>query len=584
MGLKRNPYLARRAFKSYLFSTLLASMAISMGVVIDGIIVGNLLGSDALAAVNLASPLIQLLSAIYILISVGGGLLTAIAIGERKHAEIDAIFSLSILLSLAIGGIIAVVGGIFFSDTITGLLCSNAALFDLVHQFVRIVLLSAPIYLLLPGLCVYVRTDSNPQLASIALITANVFNILLDIVFIRFFDMGIAGASLATTIGYSCGILIVLSHFRKKERLLHFSKPAGIKTMFSIFIAGLPTALASFLMMIRLLAVNQIFLQQMGKTGITIISITFNILMIASIFNGGIAQTMQPIVGILRGSEDYRGGQIVVRTALKTLFLSLIGLTLLIFVFPQLFTSLFGLQDPTMLEVAIPALRIFSLSILLFGVNYLLMAMYQVSGRHKLSLIISCLQSPMVIPVLLLFVWTGNSDLLWYSFAISELLVFVIIYLVSERIRRKEKGLSALTLTPIPEDNEHILDFSIQAHKEGIEEMMQEIHLFLKQYNLSLQQTNTIELSCEELVLNIIQHGYSKQKEHYIDLKINALSDKILVCITDDGIPFNPINYTNDRGIGLLIVKGVCNSINYTRTMNQNVVTLHVPFNAAGIN
>ena len=80
------------------------------------------------------------------------------------------------------------------------------------HSYVKIMLLTEPLYLILPGLAVFIRSDGSPKLASVSLIIANVVNLGCDILFIKYMDMGIAGAAWATAAGFMCGVLISLVH------------------------------------------------------------------------------------------------------------------------------------------------------------------------------------------------------------------------------------------------------------------------------------------------------------------------------------------------------------------------------------
>jgi len=570
--IKRHPYLINKTFKSYLFATILASISLSLGVAINSVIVGNLLGPAAFSALNLSVPVIQFFNALYLLVNVGGAILIATAIGKRKFEEVNHFFSLSMVFNLAIG-IVVIISGIFFLDELVRLLCSNNALQPLVKEYVRIILFTAPVYLVLPGLCVYVRTDSNPKLASIALIVANLVNLGLTILFISVFSMGIQGASLATAIGFITGIAIASSHFLKKERMIHFVKPLLSKRTGILLLTGLPLALASVLLTVRLLSVNHIVLHSLGASGISILAVCFNILMISSMFISGTVQTMQPIASVLLGSEDYKGVRMTVKAALKTLAVCLLSLLLLLLIVPEIFTSLFGLSGSALLAQSRIAIRLFAFCIPLFGLNYLIMAVFQLSGRNNLSILVSCTQALMVIPIMLAAVFLNNEILIWLSFLIGELIVFSIIWIISNAVRRKKAQLSAIFLIDTPQENDTLLDFSVQSDIAKIGEFTASVHQFLLQKEMDKRSKNAIEVCGEELVLNIMQHALAHKKHRYIDIRLRLQPNKALLCITDDGPPFDPIKYDHS-GIGLLLVKKLCTNIQYSRSLNRNVVVV----------
>lgn len=573
---ERRPYLVNKTFKSYLFATVLASMALSLGVVVDGIIVGNFLGSDALSAVNLTAPVMQLFSALCLLFNVGGAILIAMAIGKQNFKDVNRIFSLSMLLN-AVAGVLIIIFGILFLDKMVHLLCTNVGLQSLVKEYVRVVLWTSPVYIILPGLCVYVRTDGNPKLASAALITANVINLGLDIVFISIFSWGVAGAALATAIGFVVGIFIVSTHFLKKERMIHFCKPALSQKTGILLMTGLPLALSSVLLTVRLLSVNHIIINSLGTAGISILAVCFNLLMISSMFISGTVQTMQPVAGVLYGAEDFKGVRLAINAALKTLAFCLLPVLLLLLLFPEFFASLFGLSEVALLTQAKTAIRLFAFCMPLFGLNYLMMAVFQLSGRNKFSIVVSCAQALMVIPVMLIFVFLDFESLIWLSFAIGELLVFAIILIISGVVHRKQPHLAPIILINAAQDDEAVLDFSIQGDVSKMEEFINALHHFLSEKKLDTRCKNAIEVCGEELILNIMQHGYSNNTIHYIDIRLRLLNDKALLSITDDGTPFDPVKY-NDAGIGLLLVRKLCSNIQYSRSLSQNVALVEFHF------
>ena len=560
----RRSYLVNKTFRSYLFATVLASMALSLGVVVDSIIVGNLLGASALSAVNLTAPVMQLFNALYLALNVGGAVLVAMAIGKQHFDEVNRIFSLSMLLS-AIAGLVIIVFSVLFLDGIVHLLCTNNDLQPLVKEYVRVVLWTSPVYILLPGLCVYVRTDGNPKLASIALIAANVINLGLDVLFIAVFSWGIFSAALATAIGFGVGIVIVATHFLKKGRTIHFCKPVFRRKAGLLLVTGLPLALASVLLTVRLLSVNHIILNSLGTAGISVLAVCLNLLMIAALFISGTVQTMQPVAGVLLGAEDFRGVRLAIDAALKTLAFCLLPMLMLLLLFPGVLAALFGLSEITLVTQAKTAIRLFAFCMPLFGLNYLVMAIFQMNGRNKYAIVVSCTQALMVIPVMLTFAFLNFAPLIWLSFAIGELFVFGIIWRLSEGARRKNPHLSPITLINSPLSD--ALDFSVQGEVGKIEEYINAMHRFLLEKSLDTRYQNAIEICGEELIINIMKHG----RAHFIDIRIRVSGDKALLSITDDGIPFDPVKY-DTSGIGLLLVRKLCSYIKYSRTLSQNVV------------
>jgi len=571
--MKRNPYLVNKAFNNYLLATILSSIALTIGVVVDGIIVGNFLGADALSAVNLASPLLQLFSTIFLLLNVGGSIIFAMSIGKRELKDANNIFTHSMLMNLGVGLLISIVG-IFFSNEIASFFCPNASLFPKVHEYLKIALYSSPIYLFLPGIAVYVSTDNNPRLASVALISANVINLLLDLLFIKGLDMGIRGSSLATSVGYGVGILIVLTHFFRGKGILKYAFTKNKGMFKKIIIMGLPLALSSICIMIQLLSVNHIILDKLGASGISVLAVCMNVLMISSMFIAGTVDAMQPIASVLYGAEDYKGVKLVILSAVKFLLITLVGFTIIIEIFPSVFALLFGLNDPQLLGDFNVAFRWFALSIPFFGFNYLMLVVYQLSNRNILATLIPIMETVLLVAVMFFLSFVELLWIVWTSYIISAIVVVGLIFIYSAVIRSKRKELAPLVLINQTIKERVVLDFSVDNKVDSINRANKKIVEFLDSQVLLKPIQNKICLCFEELIHNIFKYAFVGNKRHFIDVNLSILPNKIILTIKDDGLAFNPFSYDKKTGLGLMIVNGSCKDVNYSRIMNQNVATL----------
>ena len=89
-----------------------------------------------------------------------------------------------------------------------------------------------------------------------------------------------------------------------------------------------------------------------------------------------------------------------------------------------------------------------------------------------------------------------------------------------------------------------------------------------------------IRLIIEEIFSNVIRYAFSDSQEHFVHIHLKKLNDEITILITDDGIPFNPLEYnvgaisdpasSVDGGMGLTLIKTFSNSIAYERVGNNN--------------
>lgn len=567
MELSRNSYLINKSFKTYLFTSILSSVAVTLGVVVDASIVGNIVGAQALSAINLCVPIIQFMNAVNALINIGGAMMLAVSMGRLEIDEGMKYYTLSMTLTFFIS-ILFIISAFLFINPIVNILCSDSELKPMVKSYAYIVMISAPLYLFVPGICTFMRIDSNPKLASLILILSNVFNLVFDIILVKYFSLGVLGAAISTSIGYIIGICFSILHFKKNTSVLKFNFNFEFSKINHIIVAGLPMALASALMTVRLLFVNSLILSVLGSVGMQIMAVCFNILMIGSIFIGGSSQALQPIAGVLIGSEDYTGVKIAVFTALKILATFIFLIMIFLMLFPLEFAKLFGVHNLENLDISI---KIFAICVPFYALNYILMVNYQILSRKTLAILVSCIQSLAVIPIMWIFSKI-SPNMIWLSFSVGELAVLIFIVLISSIEKSKDKSLSPITL--IPAELENTSNFSVSGEIESIGTMIDDILYFLSTHNIDESSSKKLAICCEEIVKNINTYAYKNDIQRYVDISIKIFPDSIHALLKDDGPPFNPIEFSSSDGLGLKLVNGLCEDIKYNFAANQNMLNI----------
>ena len=572
--LERKAYLSNKTFTYFLASTILASMASTLGIVVDGVIVGQLLGTDQLAAVNLSGPLLQFFLTFQLLINSGNAIMMSYALGRNNVEEANRYFSVAMILNIAMG-LLMLLCGILFSDAIASLLCSKEVITPFVEDYVQVVLLSAPIYFLLPGISYFIRADGAPKLTMYAIIIANVINLLLDIVFIKYMDLGIRGSSLATSCGYFVGIIILLSYFFKKGNRLKYvflNKGCNIG---KALLLGLPIALTSALVTLTSFSINHLIANVFSVFGLSVLAVTFSLKMLTTLIVGGTSQSIQPSGAYMIGQEDFQGLRFLVSKAFRMLCTLELVCLVLFLLFPNLILDLFGFNDLDRMGEAEEIVRIVALSFLPFAINYLTIVVFQLTQRTSLSLLVSILQP--IMPVVLMFAFKDSDPLgVWWAFALGELVVILTMGILTLRLRKKDRSLSLYFLLKKPSlDGMMELSISNQDFQKDFPLLMDEVETFLVNNKAEDRLKYNVTLGMEEVVSNIIKYAYSKRKrKHYIDIGISITPEMIKLSIKDDGTAFDPLKYDNDSNIGIPLLKSICHDISYQYINGQNIVFL----------
>lgn len=417
-------------FWRYLSSSILITLSGALGVIVDSIIVGNLIGSDGVSAINLNSTVIQLLMTISLIIASGGGMLAGYAIGRKDFDNARYIFTQSTLGSIIVGVIFAVIG-IFFSNQLTSILCQNDALYTMVHDYLRVVLFGAPAYMLMWGISTMIIVDGSPRLASVAIIIDNIANLILDVVFIKFFDMGIAGSSLATVVGHLIAVAIMMLHFRNKNRVLYLSFKGGKLSQWRDIISqGAPLAIASICLTLLLFTSNKMVLAAVGREGIFVFSVCMNLLQVYNFFLAGTCRSLQTLGAVLIGERNSDGIRFVFGKSFKFITIAMIITCVYVWIFPSSIATLFGADNADIIKECNYALRIFAISFVPFCYIYFIMIIFKLLSFNRMSLFISLILSLTVIPVISLMAHYA-AEYIWYSYLIAyiiEIMAIVTVY------------------------------------------------------------------------------------------------------------------------------------------------------------
>ena len=419
-----------KQFYNYLGAYILVALSGCLGNVVDGIIVGNLISEDGVSAINLAKPINQFIFTLHLLINAGAGMLVAYALGQKNIGEARRFFSRALMLSTGIGVLLSIFGGVLFPDQTARMLCSNEHILPLARDYMQVLLLGNPAFIVMWGLSTMVGVDGKPKLVSAAVIIDNAVNLLLDIVFIQCFGWGIIGSSAATVVGHLVGIAILLSHWwnpANRRLTLTFSFDGLLPSWQRIISQGAPLAIASISLTLLLLSANTIVLSTLGRTGIFAFAVCMNLLQVYNLFLSGTCQTLQSLGAIQVGKKNEEGLHTILRRAFRFITAAMAITCILVWAFPESIARLFGAEDATMLTECSHALRIFALSFIPFCYIYVIMIVYKLYGQHRMALFISFALSLTVIPVLWLVACIQPS-MLWYSYLIAYLIEAIAIY------------------------------------------------------------------------------------------------------------------------------------------------------------
>lgn len=564
--MKRDSYLVGRAFRSFLFASVMTVAASQMGGFIDGLMVTWFLSATAMSAINIAMPVLQLYFSLCLLLGVGGTILAGKAIGSHHRDHASQIFSISVTSAVITGLVLGTLGLIFF-DPIISLLCPDASIVGFARQYMIITIPSAALYMLMIALQLFVSVDGEPKRVTVAVSTCIAVNLILDYVFLVS-GFGMGGAALATVISYVPAIIILLGHFRKKGAL-QFVWPKKFTELSSIIRNGAPSGFTAMLMSVQIFICNLVAIRYLGTAGVIVFAVCMYLLRLSMIILTGTIDSFQPVAAILAGSDDNRGVAMVLGKAYRFLGISLVVYAGIMILFPQWIGSLFSISDPSSVEVVRAAIPAFALNIILQCAIGLLIPVYQVYGNTRPAMIVSIGQP--LLPMAFFWIMAAAGVGAWWGFAVGQL---VLLLLLLPTVLRKGGDTIPFFLIPA-KSAAKVFDTSMLPSISDAGSQLQEADSWLRHAGVEESLRFRVNVCCEEILKNIVDHADKlDRKVPSVDMRISLQPHEVTAVIHDAGRPFNPVEQDPGTGLGLLIAKKSCDSMKYEYMFNQNILTM----------
>lgn len=212
---------------------------------VDSIIVGNYVGSSALAAVGASTPIINLLIGFFMGIATGAGIIIAQYFGGKDYEKLHQTIHTALAVSL-IAGVFLTFFGVAFSPLILRLTGTPADILDQSVLYLRIYFMGSIFVLLYNMGAGILRAVGDSKRPLYYLCISSVINIILDLIFVLYFNMGVVGVALATLIAQGCSAILLF------YQLIKCNEVYGIKiksicvhkeVLLQIVKVGIPTGL-----------------------------------------------------------------------------------------------------------------------------------------------------------------------------------------------------------------------------------------------------------------------------------------------------------------------------------------------------
>ena len=394
---------------------------------VDAYFVGGL-GESPMGAISIVFPLGQVVVGLGLMFGNGAASYLSRLLGRDDKDTANKVASTALYSSVIIGAILIIIATIFLKPILT-LLGATDTIMPYALTYARIYIISCIFNVFNVTMNNIVASEGAAKTTMCALLLGAIINIGLDPLFIYTFDMGVAGAAIATAISQFVSTLVYLSYAFRKKSAFTFSIKAFEPTkqiFMEILKIGVPTLTFQLLTSLSIALINRAS-SGYGDSVIAGMGAVTRITSMGTLVVFGFLKGFQPIAGFSYGAKNFKRLREAIRTSIlwSTIFCIIVGL--LMFLFSEQIIAQFANGNEAMISVGKKSLMANGLSFFLFGFYTVYSSLFLALGKGTAGFILgACRQGICFVPVIFLLpiIWGMNGIL--YAQPIADILSVII--------------------------------------------------------------------------------------------------------------------------------------------------------------
>ena len=580
--MQHNDYVLKNMFGSFFLATVMSALMRQLGGFTDSIVVSHLVSPDALSVVRIWQPIASCMFIIIGMMSAGASFLSARGIGAQNYDKVNRVFN-NHLYYVLFSTLLVIALVLPFLDVLAGLITTDERLLPMLKPYIHADMFAIFIASVCGVPISYVITNGSPNLITRRIIISQVLNVGFDLLLCGVFDMGMAGASLASALSNLLAFTSLVGYMRKNSKIFRLKRPekiCSIKMYRECFSIGLPMLISALLAPAMAFTMNSLVIGKLGADAMYFFTIYFQINGICMLALSGSNTAITNIGGILLGEEDYNSFRLLTRRIFRILIPAMLAVSLLIFLFPGLIARIYGADDSLIAQCYTP-FRLMSIAFLPNAISETLSVLYFVQGHQKLCRwieIVTNLGSIGIIALLALY----SPELIWYILPATAWFLLLVMVAMAYVVHRKNPLYAWPTLENTVPSNPAVT-FSVPYTKEGVEAFLTQVHPFVEA--CELPDGFAVDIALEELLYEIVETHEplsSKEKETF-DVRIIDKEKELTVVVKSKGPLRNPIyKYTDEEladidenNLRRAILSRVCKNINHKYMNGINCIYLN---------
>ncbi len=423
-----------KVFFHYLIPAVCSTLVTSVYLLVDTLIIGQGVGALGISALNIFMPFFLLFNGIGLLFGIGSGILISAEDGMGNKKKANQYFITGFVSILTVAIILCLIWN-HYLEPLCVILGANSDTINLVLEYGKCIMMFAPVFMMSNYFAPIIRNMKNPKLVMCAVLTGSVLNVILDYVFVFPMNMGMFGAAAATVIGSATTLLVLSTHFIKKQNRVKINKETiSLNLLAPILKCGFSSLIMEVANGFVIFIFNIQILKYIGNNGIVVYGIISNCVLVGLALFNGVAQAAQPIIATNFGAGLNARVKKVLKYAMITTAIIGFSLFAVVFLFTGQVIQVFVKANAEILAVGIPALRIYLSAFCIMNINILVSSYFQSVGKEKVSIYISIIRG-FLLNIVLAFVLPSvlPATILWAVVPLSELITLIFIAFYAKR-------------------------------------------------------------------------------------------------------------------------------------------------------
>ena len=428
-----------KEYLRFLAPSILFLAFISAYQIVDGYFISSYVGSNALAAVNLILPLNSIIFAVGLMFAAGGGALVSMKLGEKDTKTASKYVSNLLMISIVFG-LLASVLAFLFKGFILERLGVNSELWEYANLYSIFTFITFPFIIAKMELAGFLRAEGSPKISLIMTIIGGLANIILDFLFIAIFDMGVAGAGLATLLGIIISLIYASIYFKSPKSAFSIGfHSLDFKFLKSVIFNGSSEMVSELSIGFVALVFNLLCLEHAGNDGLAAISVILYIQFFVGNSFFGLVLGTSPLISYYYGAKNLEALKKTKKYALNTLLIVSPIVVGMIFLGKSFLVSIFFDAGNPAYDLAVQGLSIFTFGFLFVGYNMFGSAMFTALSNGKISAMIAFSKTFIVFSIIAYVLpRVMGVEGIWLIMPIVEVsIAFLVFYLTQEKKMKK---------------------------------------------------------------------------------------------------------------------------------------------------